>query len=108
MFKKSISVIASVSKTIHRAARVDCFVARAPLRKRFAFVAGNGDDTWVLILAACCARGLPLFSAPPKTKGARRCRAHGAPAVSCAVLPRKAHTSIQVHRNHPASPHAMA
>src|SRR6266568_2257384 len=35
------SVIASEAK--HRAAcgRTDCFVAHAPLRKRFAFVAGN-------------------------------------------------------------------
>src|SRR5665213_97507 len=65
-------------------------------------------ETQVRILAASTARDLPLFSAPSKTKGARECRVHGAPAVSCAVLPRKTHTSIQVHRNHPASPHAMA
>jgi hypothetical protein len=28
---------------------MDCFVARAPLRKRFAFVAGN-DDVEVLLI----------------------------------------------------------
>jgi hypothetical protein len=35
------TVIASASEAIHgKEERVDCFVARAPLRKRFAFVAG--------------------------------------------------------------------
>src|SRR5665213_1719279 len=66
------------------------------------------SKTQVLHLAAWFfARGL-LFPSAPLTEGARECRVHGAPAVSCAVLPRKTHTSIQVHRNHPASPHATA
>src|SRR5665213_4124285 len=67
------SVIASVSEAIHRAAsqeaRMDCFVASAPLRKRFAFVAGNDVETWVRDLAARVARGLPLFWRSPRNKG---------------------------------------
>jgi hypothetical protein len=40
-----ISVIASASEAIqNRAKGLDCFVAIAPLRKRFAFVAGNDDN----------------------------------------------------------------
>jgi hypothetical protein len=35
---------------------MDCFVASAPLRKRFAFVAGNDDSTHLRILAARGAR----------------------------------------------------
>jgi hypothetical protein len=40
------TVIASESEAIHFAAggSMDCFVAIAPLRKRFAFVAGNDDS----------------------------------------------------------------
>jgi kynurenine formamidase len=39
------AVIASASEAIHGAANMDCFVAIAPLRKRFAFVAGNDERT---------------------------------------------------------------
>jgi nicotinic acid mononucleotide adenylyltransferase len=45
---RSINVIASEAKQssfLWTAAKLDCFVARAPLRKRFAFVAGN-DERW--------------------------------------------------------------
>ena len=49
-----------------------------------------------------------VISRPLRMEGARECRVHGAPAVSCASTTKKTHTSIQVHRNHPASPHAMA
>jgi hypothetical protein len=39
------AVIASAAKqSISAATKVDCFVATAPLRKRFAFVAGNDGD----------------------------------------------------------------
>jgi len=69
---------------------------------------GNDVETRVRDLAARVARGLPLNAHPSSAKGARECRVHGAPAVSCATTTRKTHTSIQVHRNHPASPHAMA
>jgi hypothetical protein len=40
---------------------MDCFVAKAPLRKRFAFVAGNDDTTHLRILATRGARGLREF-----------------------------------------------
>jgi hypothetical protein len=45
------TVIASASEAIHLYAcavqqrKLDCFVARAPLRKRFAFVAGNDVES---------------------------------------------------------------
>jgi hypothetical protein len=84
-------------------ARMDCFAALAMTLRH-----GNDTETWVRDLAASTARGLPLISASLDTKGARGCRVHGAPAVSCALGRKSAHTSIQVHRNHPASPHAMA
>ena len=42
---------------------MDCFVARAPLRKRFAFVAGNDDNTHLRVLAAQFARGVRESSA---------------------------------------------
>jgi hypothetical protein len=51
------AVIASASKAIHLYAcavqqrKLDCFVARALLRKRFAFVAGNDVETVLRILA---------------------------------------------------------
>ena len=47
MLRAAKSVIASEAKQSSFLRRdkekVDCFVARAPLRKRFAFVAGNDD-----------------------------------------------------------------
>ncbi len=42
-----------------------------------------------------------------KTGGRRECRVHAAPAVSCAVALRKAHTSIQVKRRQSGIPCAM-
>jgi hypothetical protein len=49
-------------EAIHRATKVslDCFVASAPLRKRFAFVAGNDDATATLRRDDF----LPLFAQP--------------------------------------------
>jgi hypothetical protein len=69
---------------------MDCFVASAfarrrasadrsaPLRKRFAFVAGNDDKTRLRNLAARCARGLPEISLPSNQ------RAQGMPGARCA------------------------
>jgi hypothetical protein len=82
----SDAVIASDSEAIHRAAgkaRVDCFVAFAPLRKRFAFVAGNDGGTQLRNLAARFARVLRLSLALEK-RGRRESRVRAAPAVSCA------------------------
>jgi hypothetical protein len=40
-------------------------------------------------------------------RGRGECRVPVAPAASCALCIGKKHTSIRVHRNHPAFPHAM-
>jgi hypothetical protein len=44
---------------------------------------------------------------PSEDRGRRECRAHAAPAVSCARVWKKAHTSIQVQRRHSGIPCAM-
>jgi hypothetical protein len=62
------------------------------------------DETCVLVLATAFARGLQ-FRSRPKQRGRREDRVHAAPAVSCAYCAsKKAHTSIQVRRRHPAFP----
>jgi hypothetical protein len=69
------TVIASVSEATHAAAQMDCFVAFrlrslsyggqvAPLRKRYAFVAGNDGKTQLRDLAAGFARGLACSFRP--------------------------------------------
>jgi hypothetical protein len=45
---------------------------------------------------------------PSKDRGSRGYRVRAAPAVSCAKLCEKAHTSIQVQRKHSGIPRAMA
>ena len=78
------------------APKLDCFVASAPLRKRFAFVAGNdaakfrfslsySERMCVRILAARCARALRRFH-PQETRGRRESRVRAAPAVSRAII----------------------
>jgi hypothetical protein len=47
-------------------------------------------------------------SSPSKSRGRRECRVRAAPAVSCAMGRRSAHMSIQVQREHPGLPCAMA
>jgi hypothetical protein len=64
--------------------KLDCFVARAPLRKRFVFVAGNDGRAQIRILAARFARVLP-FNVRPSNRGRRECRAPDAPAAACAM-----------------------
>ena len=44
----------------------------------------------------------------PEIRGRRECRVRAAPAVSCAKLCEKTHTSIQVQRKHSGIPRAMA
>src|SRR5882672_4170347 len=75
---------------------MDCFVARAPLRKRFAFFAGNDVERAVLrpsALQISNSRYTSAFSrreAPEVCvslsleRGSRECRMRAAPAVSCA------------------------
>ena len=52
-----------------------------------------------------CARGLQNHS--PTRRGRRECRVLAAPAVSCAISAKKAHTSIQVQLEHSGIPCAM-
>src|SRR4051812_14433906 len=59
-------------------------------------------------LAARFARGLLRISSPSAKRGCGECRVHAAPAVSCANLCEKTHTSIQVQRKHSGIPCAMA
>jgi hypothetical protein len=44
---------------------------------------------------------------PSRPKGRGECRAPSAPAASCAKVEVECTRVVQVHRNHPASPHAM-
>jgi len=48
------------------------------------------------------------FVSPSPRRGRRESRVHAAPAVSCARVERKPHTSIQVQRRHSGFPCAMA
>jgi hypothetical protein len=61
----------------------------------------------VRILAARCARGLRRLPPSIRTRGRRESRVRAAPAVSCANMHKKTHTSIQVQRRHPGLPCAM-
>src|SRR5665213_1431944 len=102
---ESLSVIASVSEAIHRAAskeaRVGCFVARAP-RNDVDGWGRHDTETWVRILAARSARGLPLFWRTLENKG----RA-GIPGARCtrglvcisSVLRTRAYRSTEITRH---------
>ena len=59
-------------------------------------------------LAARCARALRRLPPSITTRGRRESRVRAAPAVSCANMHKKTHTSIQVQRRHPGLPCAMA
>ena len=87
--------------------KVDCFVASAPVRKRFAFVAGNDVETTIRIPAA---RMHPDFAEVSAlfNRGRRECRALDAPAASHAVCETK-HTSVvtTVTPESPGIPRAM-
>src|SRR6476659_5770507 len=54
-------------------------------------------------LAAHCARGLRI-TPPFNKRGRRECRMRAAPAVSCAMCTRSAHTSIQGSGGNPTFP----
>ena len=58
-------------------------------------------------LAARCARALRRLPPSIRTRGRRESRVRAAPAVSCANMHIKTHTSIQVQRRHPGLPCAM-
>ena len=80
------------SEAIHTTAKRKNGLLRrvAPLRKRFAFVAGNDGETNVRILAARGARGVREFS-PFENRGRRESRVpmHPQPRVQC-----RKHTSV--------------
>src|SRR6476661_6048947 len=83
---------------------MDCF----RLRQGFGGHVAPRNDGKVRDLAARCARALPEISLPSSKRGRREDRVRAAPAVSCAWVVGNAHTSIQVQREHPGLPCAMA
>ena len=62
-----------------------------------------GHDAALRSRGPICPRLAIEFPYPPK-RGRRECRVRAAPAVSCAKVCKKAHTSIQVQRRHPTFP----
>jgi hypothetical protein len=65
---------------------------------------GHSMATRLRLLAARCARALPEISVPSQIRGRRECRVRAAPAVSCAMCTKSAHTSIQGSGEHPTFP----
>src|SRR5579863_2903176 len=95
----------SAKQSIEQQARkLDCFVAYAPVRKRFAFVAGNDGRAHFRDPAARPARVLPSTSRSLKSEGAGNagCTMHPQPRVENAKTTRA--KSPQVRRNKPAFP----
>jgi hypothetical protein len=72
----------AIQLAAQRKKKLDCFVARAPLRKRFAFVAGNDDEKRVYPRDAKRPRFAINFP-PSPIRGRRECRApeHPQPRV---------------------------
>src|ERR1035437_5602037 len=67
----------------------------------------NSERICVRILAARCARALRRLPPSEKTRGRRESRVRAAPAVSCAAMHKKTHTSIQVQRRQSGFPCAV-
>jgi hypothetical protein len=87
---------------------MDCFVARAPRNDVCGVLIQVSNSRYA---SAFSRRDLPevcLNILPRKQRGSGECRVRAAPAVSCARLCEKAHTSIQVQRKHSGIPRAMA
>src|SRR6202165_2470043 len=61
----------------------------------------------VRILAARCARALRRLPPSERTRGRRESRVRAAPAISCAKMHKKTHTSIQVQRRQSGFPCAV-
>jgi hypothetical protein len=102
-------VIASVSEAIHGAARRKNGLLRrfAPLRKRFAFVAGNDGKKHTFAFSR---RNPPEFCCQtfrPPNRGRREYRALGAPAAACAMVEVKSTRVSQVTPETPGIPRAM-
>jgi len=64
--------------------KLDCFVASAPLRKRFAFVAGNDDDGHESAIPRLDPPEVCLNFRATRIRGRGECRMRAAPAVPCA------------------------
>ena len=77
-------------------------VAETPPRLAPALVSRR--QTRPRLLAACFARAFQIRSPLSQNRGRRECRVRAAPAVSCAKVRKKVHTSIQGSGNTPTSP----
>jgi hypothetical protein len=86
---------------------MDCFVALAPLRKRFAFVTGNDGKSrhTCAFPRRSRARVVHVFFAR-KNRGRRECRAPDAPAASCAKV-ESTRVRNHGHTGSPGIPYAM-
>ena len=90
---------------LKRQRKLDCFVASAFARRRASSDkrAPRNDDMRFAISRRDSPEVLLEFSLP-SYRGRREDRVRAAPAVSCAICAKIAHTSIQVKRRHPAFP----
>ena len=84
-------------------APLEYWITRPSAQLRTRRVMTTGDDTASRSRDALRPRLAIEFPHPPN-RGRRECRVHAAPAVSCAKVCKKAHTSIQVQRRHPTFP----
>ena len=108
-FRTRNPVIASEAKQsiARHNGHMDCFVASAPLRKRFAFVAGNDGVPDMISPSRGAMR--PKFSKnflPKEGAGNAGCTLH--PRSRVQTVRKKTHTSIQVQSEHSGIPCAMA
>src|SRR6202035_939082 len=67
----------------------------------------NSERTCIRIVAARCARALRRLPPSERTRGRRESRVRAAPAISCAKMHKKTHTSIQVQRRQSGFPCAV-
>ena len=97
------------SEAIHAATqRKNGWLRRfTPLRKRFAFVAGNDDNTQLHDLAACFARGLACSYRPLNSEGAGNAGRPMRPIAACAMSVVERTRVSQVTPESPGIPRAM-
>src|SRR2546429_10025213 len=97
--RRPIHVIASEAKqSMPRLGGMDCFVTFAP----------RNDGGYSFAVSRRIAPEVCMNLFPPfENRGSRECRVLAAPAVSCAIVRRNAHTSIQVQPEHSGIPCAM-
>ena len=87
---------------------MDCFVAAAPLRKRFAFVAGNDAkaDTRPRSRRTICA-SFSFWLLPSSFEGTGNAGRSMRPIAACALVTNKLTRVSQVTPESPGIPHAM-